>query len=102
MAKSSYYSRVFININKFEKGVIKMKMPGFIAEASIYKTKGNYHGSGIGTTSSSQIIPQGCDFFKSARCAAQVGACVATCSADWSTIACLACIGGLGDCRDCL
>lgn len=35
-----------------------VNMPGFVADASLYRTSQNYYAPGIGSAGSSQVIPQ--------------------------------------------
>jgi hypothetical protein len=79
-----------------------MFMPGFTAEASLYKTSGQYHAVVTGTPSTTQVVPQNCPWWKVGLCAAAVAACVASCAA--GPQACIVCFANLGmsDCIDCL
>ena len=91
-----------------------MTMPGFFAEASLYKTDNHYKHAvtgGILLDGSTTVIPQDCPAWKWGACAAAVGGCTAGCvvagspSAEVAFFPCmLGCLAGLGMslCNDCI
>lgn len=81
-----------------------MSLPGFTAEAAVYNTSPNYRMSGADVISSTEVIPQGCNWRKKIRCAGAVVACGASCASGVGTAACIACFAGVGasSCVDCL
>jgi hypothetical protein len=69
---------------------IKSDMPGFGAEASLYKSHGLYHGYSSALTTSNEVQPQffacfGRAFRRYDRCIDEFGLPVGTCSADLKT-----------------
>jgi hypothetical protein len=82
-----------------------MTMPGFTAEASLYKTNGCYQliaSGGFLSDGSTTVVPQGCGFFRWLACGAAVGACVPLCGINIPCyVGCLG-ISIYGFCRDCI
>ena len=89
-----------------------MSMPGFTAEASLYRTTNHYVASAAGGSAGvgAELVPQDCGLFKEIFCSVAVAACVAACGAlclDGGPAACAGCatiaMGGLFvTCKDCL
>jgi hypothetical protein len=91
-----------------------MNLPGFTAEASLYKTNGHYRSSaGSFSADGNAVAPQGCGFVKGITCGAVIAGGVVVCTASCLAspalggIPCLVCwtgyLGALyGFCRDCI
>ncbi len=92
----------------------EMKMPGFSAEASLYRTTNHYGfaaGGSFLSDGSTTVIPQDCGFIKWLSCGVLIGTGVIVCGgacASGIAVACAGCIatvfgGTLAiDCYDCL
>jgi len=90
-----------------------MNMPGYAAEASLYRTNSHYaaaRGGGFLSNGTTSVLPQGCGWLEGGICgtfiAASTAACIALCL-DGGPIACAGCwttaLGPLfGLCKDCI
>jgi hypothetical protein len=79
-----------------------MNLPGFTAEASLYKSKESYHQAKIFLSRPEQIIVQDCHSWQEVACEDALTFCNEACQTD--DIACLDCLAEFGatDCMDCL
>jgi hypothetical protein len=98
---------------KLTKEVNEMKMPGFTAETSLYKTNNHYRLNAIGSSLSAgntTVTPQGCGIGETIFCGTAIAGgsvlCVSACLA--GPAPCVTCwtgvlaIVGYGFCRDCI
>ncbi len=91
-----------------------MSMPGFAAEASVYKTNNHYRlttGGSFRSDGNTNVVPQGCGWVKGSLCGVVIvggaAACTVACLAPGGQAGCYFCwVGFLGAsfafCKDCI
>ena len=89
-----------------------MNMPGYAAEASLYRTNSHYavaRGGGFLSNGNATLVPQGCGVFQGIFCGSIIAAGGAACAALclYGPAPCAGCwitfLGGLyGSCKDCI